>query len=66
MLIEQIIEFKFRGSRPPGRTCPSTTGYFYDETKNLRGKSSTGFLFTVKILHETMYLTFPYLGQITY
>ena len=33
MLIEQIIEFEFRGPGPLGRICTSTTGYFYDKTK---------------------------------
>ena len=32
MLIEQIIEFQWRGSRPPGRTSP-VTGYFLYKTK---------------------------------
>ena len=32
--------------------------------KSLR-KSSGRLLFTAKILHNAMYLTFPYLGQIT-
>ena len=31
MLIELIIEFKWKGPRPPGRTCTPTTGYFYDK-----------------------------------
>ena len=33
MLIEQIIEFKFRSYGPPSRTCSPTTGYFYYKTK---------------------------------
>ena len=33
MLIEQIIEFQWRGSGPPGRTCTPVTGYFFDKTK---------------------------------
>ena len=33
MLIEQIIEFEVRGPGPPGRTCTSTAGNFYDKTK---------------------------------
>ena len=58
MLIEQIIEFELRG---PG---PLTVRVLYDwlfswQNKNLKGKSSNGLLFTVKILLEAMYLTFP-------
>ena len=69
MLIEQIIEFELRKPWPPSRICTSTTGYFHDMTKQ---KSPRNFvkwvilLFTVKILLDAMYLTFPYLGQITY
>ena len=55
MLKEEVIEFEMRGHRPPGRTCTSTTGYFYDKTKIFKEN-----------LHETIYLTFPHLGQITY
>ena len=32
MLIEQIIEFEFRGPWLLGCTCTPTTGYFYDKT----------------------------------
>ena len=33
MLIKQIIEFKWRGPGPPGRTCTRITAYFHDKTK---------------------------------
>ena len=33
MLIEQIIEFEWRGPGPPGRTCSLITVYFYDKMK---------------------------------
>ena len=33
MLIEQIIEFEFRGPGLPERTCTPKTGYFHDKTK---------------------------------
>ena len=33
MLILLIIEFELRGPGPPGRTCTSTTVYFYNKTK---------------------------------
>ena len=65
MVIEQTIEFELREPELPGRTCTSTTGYFYDKTQNLLGKSLTGLLFTPKILHKAMYPTFPYQGLIT-
>ena len=33
MLIEQIIEFEWRGLGPLDRTCTLTTGYFHVKTK---------------------------------
>ena len=33
MLIQQITNFELRGPWPPGRTCTSTAGCFYDKTK---------------------------------
>ena len=33
MLIEQIIELQLRGPGPPGPTCTSKTGQFYNKTK---------------------------------
>ena len=33
MLIEQNIEFEFRGPGPPGRTCTPITDYFHEKTK---------------------------------
>ena len=65
MLIEQIIEFEWRGPGPPGRACTPKTAYFYGN-KNLYLKSLSGVLCTVKLLQEAMCLTFLYLGQITY
>ena len=38
---------------------------FSRQSKNRWGKSSSGLLFTTKILHEAMYLASAYLGQIT-
>ena len=66
MLVEQIIEIESRGPGPPGRTCTPKTGYCHDKTKISKKKSSSGLLFTAKMLQETMHLTFPYLDQITY
>ena len=31
MLIEIIIEVKWKGPGPPGLTCTNTTGYFRDK-----------------------------------
>ena len=39
MLIEQIIEFEFRGPEPPSRTCTPKTGYFHDKTKISKANS---------------------------
>ena len=73
MLIEQIIEFELRGPGPPGCTCAPITGYFHDKTNILPVNNNLlkscewiRLLFNVKILHEAMHSTFPYLGQITY
>ena len=66
MLIEQIIEFQWKGPGPPGLTCTSITGYFHDKTKISKENLQGGFSFTAKMLHETMHLTSLYLEQITY
>ena len=63
MLIELIIKFEMREPGPCGRT--STTGYFYDVTKqkSLRNIAEWIILFfTAKILQEAMYLTSPQPG----
>ena len=36
MLIEQIIEFEWRGVGPLDRTCTLTTGYFTSKQKSLK------------------------------
>ena len=54
MLIEKIIEFKWRGPRPPDRTCTPITAYFHTKTKISEKTSSSGILFTAKILQEAM------------
>ena len=54
MLIEQVIEFKLRG----------TTGYFHDKTKVCNDNLRLDCYLLLKILQEEMYLTFPYMGQI--
>ena len=43
MLIELIIEFKWKGPGPPGCACTPTTGYLYE-------KSSTELLVSANIL----------------
>ena len=65
MLIEQNIKFELRGPGPSSRTCTPVTGKFH-KNKNLKGKSSSGLLFTVKILDEAMLLTSPYLCQVNH
>ena len=65
MPIEQIIEFQLRGLGP----YPYMYSYNWLtswQNKNLEGKSSSGLLFTAKILQEAMCLTYPYMDQITY
>ena len=54
MLIEQIIEFEFRGSLgPPGRTSTRKLVIFITK-KIFQGKSSSELLFPAKILQEAM------------
>ena len=54
MLIEQIIEFEWRGLGPLDRTCTLTAGYFH---------------FKTKISHENLrvdyYLLLKYLQNLT-
>ena len=62
MLIEQIIEFDLR--RPgtlPVHVLVQLRRYFHDKTKIFE----LIFIYC-KILQEAMYLTFRYLGRITY
>ena len=65
MLIEQIIEFELNGPRHLLVHILLQLVIFMTKQKSL-GKSSSGLLFTAKILHKAMYPTYPYLGQITY
>ena len=65
MLIEQIIEFELRGPGPPGRTCTLTAGYFHYKTKISKKNLLGQVLFTAKMFQEAMYVTSPYLNQIT-
>ena len=61
MLIEQIIEFESRVPGPLGRRFIPKTGYFYDKTKNFKGKSSSA-LFNAKNVAESNEPWFPWLG----
>ena len=54
MLIEQIIEFEWRGLGPLDRTCTLTTGYFHVKTKIFK-----------ESLREDYYLLLKYLQNLT-
>ena len=59
MFIEQIIEFKLRGPRPPNRTCAPKSAYFYDKTKISKAHTQV-IIFTAKHIagsnNQAMYL----------
>ena len=64
MLIKQIIEYQLKGAWAPWPYM------YYNwltswQNKNLQEKSSSGLLFTAKILHEALCFTSPYMDQIT-
>ena len=63
MLIEQIIEFEWRGLGPLAVHTSLLLQLLIFIKKT---KPSRGLLFTAKILQEAMCLTSLYLGQITY
>ena len=54
MLIEQIIEFEWKGLGPLDRTCTLTTGYFHVKTK-----------ISKKNLRVDYYLVLKYLQNLT-
>ena len=56
MLIEQIIKFELRGPGPLGSTFTPNNWLISWQNKNLYGKSSSGLLFTAKILQEANHL----------
>ena len=66
MLIEQIIEFAFKGAWFPWPYMYSSNWLLSWQNKNLLSKSSSGLLFTAKILQEARYHASSYLGQIIY
>ena len=65
MLIEQIIEFEWKGPGPPNCTCAPITSYFHDKRKISKKKSMSALLYFAKTLLEAMCLTSSYLDQIT-
>ena len=67
MLIEEIIQFEWRGPGPPGRTCTSTTGYFYHKTKICNKNFRLDYYLLLKYgTRQLVYLAFHYLGQIAH
>ena len=52
MLIEQIIEFKWRGLGPLDRACTFTTGYFHVKTKISREKFRVDYCLLLKYLQN--------------
>ena len=48
MLIKQIAELQLKGPGPPGLTCTSITGYFYDKTKISKENIRVGFHLQLK------------------
>ena len=57
MLIERVIELQLKGPGPPGPNIYSYNWLLSWQNKNLYGKSSSGLLFTAKMLQETMHIT---------
>ena len=52
MLIEQIIEFEWRGLGLLDRTCTLTTGYFHIKTKIFKENLRLNYYFLVKYLQN--------------
>ena len=52
MLIEQIVEFQLRGPGPPGLTCTSISGYFYDKTKISKENLRVGFHLLLNVAQD--------------
>ena len=65
MLIEQIIEFGLRKQGLLDDTCTPKLVILMTTQKSLE-RSSSGLLFTAKIMQEAMYLISSYLGQTTF
>ena len=70
-LAMQNTDWTNRWTSTEGACAPWPNMHFYNwllswQNKNLEGKSSSGFSFTAKMLHETMHLTSFYWDQITY
>ena len=64
MLVEQNIEFEWRGPGPPGRTFTPITGEFNDKTKISKKDLQVNYYLLLKVLQQAMFLTSLYLGQI--
>ena len=65
MLIEQIIQFELKRPGFPGRTCIPTTSYLYDKAKITKENLGMNYYLLLKYW-RMRYLTFLFLGQITY
>ena len=52
MLIEQIIEFEWRGLGSLERTCTPTTGYFHVKTKISKGNLRVDYYLLLKYLQN--------------
>ena len=59
MVIEQIIEFRLRGSGHPGRTCTLTTGYFHDKTKIFEENRRVNYYFLLKYCRRQYFILPP-------
>ena len=65
MLIEQIIEFELRGLGPLVVHVLLQLVIFVTKQKSLKKNLLGQVLFTAKIFQKAMYVTSPYLDQIT-
>ena len=65
MLIELIIEFKWKGRGPPGRTCTPTTDYFHDKIGICKKNHRLSYYLLLKYCSIQCISYFPCLGQIT-
>ena len=52
MLIEQIIDFEWRGLGPLDRTCILTTGYFHVKTKISKENLQVDYYLLLKCLQN--------------
>ena len=59
MLIEQIIEFEWRGPGPLNRTCTPITANFYNETKLSKKNLLVDYFFPLKYCSRQCALLHP-------